>query len=337
MDQSLLDKFTEKYPYSLERLPIDVIDTSWVKTRQCTGDEPNFEGLVSSIKAEGQLQPVLVRRIQEGDVVTLSLIDGNRRLTAKKKLGLPIIDAKVIENCSDRDAMILQLVTNIQAEPVSNAQIRKQLDRISNELSEEELTALETALLIHKTESYVKEKYSLHTLVPELQGYVDSGDLVLSRARVLAKLPAKEQPKWYQKTKDLNFNEFSSVLRTVIRQVFKSKRVDASNAHADAIWTPQPRLRSKITLSKVAGDPEELAKLIQPDMTLEDALREGILFALQMDRNTYVKRCEELEKAKELDAEKALAKERAEAVQKYKELKKELEILKKKLPDENEE
>ncbi|MBF0388230.1 MAG: ParB/RepB/Spo0J family partition protein [Candidatus Omnitrophica bacterium] len=88
-------------------------------------DESRLDELAASIKEKGLIQPIVVRKSANG----FEVVAGERRLRAARKLGLARIPV-VVRDVSDKDAMVLALVENIQREelnPVEKAETYRRL------------------------------------------------------------------------------------------------------------------------------------------------------------------------------------------------------------------
>ncbi len=85
-------------------------------------DETALNELADSIKAQGVIQPIIVRKLHRDTVsqdgIEYELIAGERRLRASKIAGLKIIPA-VIKEASDDELRTLALIENIQREDLS--------------------------------------------------------------------------------------------------------------------------------------------------------------------------------------------------------------------------
>ena len=95
-----------------------------LQTRKNYDDEKLAE-LISSVKEKGVLQPILVRR--KGD--SYEVIAGERRLRAARAVNMTEVPA-IVRDVSDREALVLGLVENIQREelnPVEEAEAFRQL------------------------------------------------------------------------------------------------------------------------------------------------------------------------------------------------------------------
>ena len=73
--------------------------------------------LIDSIKENGIIQPLTIRKLNDG---TYELISGERRFRAAKKLKLPTVPVYIIEVDSDDDMLKLALIENIQRQDLSS-------------------------------------------------------------------------------------------------------------------------------------------------------------------------------------------------------------------------
>jgi ParB family transcriptional regulator, chromosome partitioning protein len=132
---------------------------------------------VESIRAEGLLQPIVVRAV--GD--KFQLIAGERRWRAFQKLSLKTIPARVM-NSSDASAATLAMIENLQRadlNPVEEAHGYASLIR------DFDLTQDAAAQRVGKGRATVANSLRLLNLEPELQGYLGKGLLSVGHAKVL--------------------------------------------------------------------------------------------------------------------------------------------------------
>ncbi len=137
----------------------------------------HLEELAESIKAEGLLQPIVVRRAKSG----FELIAGERRWRAFHSLKLGTIPARVVE-ASDASSAALGLIENLQREglnPIEEAYGFASLIR------DFDLTQEQAADRVGKSRTVVANTLRLLSLDGELQGYVAKGILSVGHAKVL--------------------------------------------------------------------------------------------------------------------------------------------------------
>ena len=103
----------------LANLPVDQIHANPRQPRQRI-DSESTAGLAESIRAQGLVQPVLVRPREEGGY---ELIAGERRWRAAQEAGVEAVPA-VVREADDRDTLRLGLVENVAREQLSASRRR---------------------------------------------------------------------------------------------------------------------------------------------------------------------------------------------------------------------
>jgi ParB family chromosome partitioning protein len=184
---ALLPESSGKAPSSAEEiqhLSVDQILPNRYQPRQQFIPEETSE-LSDSIKKNGILQPVLVRR--KGDGV-FELIAGERRLRAAKEAGLHTVPV-IIRNASDAQAMELALVENLQRKDLNPMEEARGFHRMMKEFG---YTQDSIAQRIGKDRSTIANMTRLVNLPPEVQGLVESGDITTGHAKVILGLHGPE-------------------------------------------------------------------------------------------------------------------------------------------------
>lgn len=152
-------------------------------------DDDSLEELATSIKADGVIQPIVVRKV--GD--KYEIIAGERRFRASKLAGLEKVPI-VVKNVSDRKARELALVENIQREdlnPIEEAISLKTL------MEEYKLTQQELSDIVGKSRSYIANNLRLLNLSDYIKDYLIRGELSPSQGRTLLSLETEEERKKY--------------------------------------------------------------------------------------------------------------------------------------------
>lgn len=152
-------------------------------------DDDSLEELANSIKADGVIQPIVVRKV--GD--KYEIIAGERRFRASKLAGLEKVPI-VVKNVSDRKARELALVENIQREdlnPIEEAISLKTL------MEEYKLTQQELSDIVGKSRSYIANNLRLLNLSDYIKDYLIRGELSPSQGRTLLSLETEEEKKKY--------------------------------------------------------------------------------------------------------------------------------------------
>ncbi len=147
--------------------------------------EADLAPLAESVKQNGVLQPILVRRTGDG---AYELIAGERRLRAAKMAGLETIPA-LVRNSSDHQAMELALVENLQRKDLNPMEAARAFHRLFNEFG---LTQDMVALRLGKDRSSIANISRLVQLPSEIQREVEAGRLSTGHAKVILGLVRPE-------------------------------------------------------------------------------------------------------------------------------------------------
>jgi ParB family chromosome partitioning protein len=143
-------------------------------------DESKLEELKASIKEKGVLQPILVRK--QGD--NYEVVAGERRLRAAKAIGLKEVPV-IIKNVTDREALVLALVENIQREELNAIEEALGFKRLMEEF---QFTQEAVAEAIGKDRSTITNLLRLLRLPEEIQKQVADAKISMGHARALLSL-----------------------------------------------------------------------------------------------------------------------------------------------------
>jgi ParB family transcriptional regulator, chromosome partitioning protein len=147
--------------------------------------EEELEALSASIKEQGIIQPLLVRKIKDG----YELVAGERRLRAAKLAGYRDVPC-VIKDLTEKQVLEMSLVENIQRENLNPMEEADAYHRLINEF---ELTQEEVAIRIGKSRPAVANFLRLRQLPEPIQGSIVDGVLSMGHARALLGIPNKTQ------------------------------------------------------------------------------------------------------------------------------------------------
>ncbi|MBE9398844.1 ParB/RepB/Spo0J family partition protein [Pontibacterium sp. N1Y112] len=143
-----------------------------------------LEELANSIRAQGVMQPIVVRPI---DSERFEIIAGERRWRACQMAGLNSIPV-VIKDVPDEAAIAMALIENIQRENLNPMEEAIALQRLQQEF---ELTQQEVADAVGKSRSTVTNLLRLMNLCGDVRKMLEYGDLEMGHARAL--LPLDEE------------------------------------------------------------------------------------------------------------------------------------------------
>lgn len=148
-------------------------------------DEEGLEDLANSIRQHGVLQPLLVRKIDEG----LELIAGERRWRAAQLVGLSTVPV-IVEEVEEERKLELALVENLQREDLSPLDLARGIKRLIEDFH---LTQEEVAERIGKKRSTVANLLRLLDLPSSIQELLQGGKITLGHAKALLSVESKEK------------------------------------------------------------------------------------------------------------------------------------------------
>ncbi|MCP4690806.1 MAG: ParB/RepB/Spo0J family partition protein [Desulfobacterales bacterium] len=157
-------------------LDIDLIRPNRYQPRVHFSEKEMIE-LADSIKAQGIIQPLLVKKDESG----FELIAGERRMRAAKMAGLTRAPV-VLKDISDEELLEMSIVENIQREnfnPVEEAEAYHRL------ISEFALTQEEAATKVGKSRSAVANFLRIRQLPDQIKTSIIDGDISMGHARAL--------------------------------------------------------------------------------------------------------------------------------------------------------
>ena len=175
---------------SLQSLPVDLIHQSPYQPRQIMEPEA-LEALASSIRQQGVVQPILVRK--SGD--EYELIAGERRWRASQQAGLQNIPA-VVKNVNDQEAAAIAIIENLQREdlnPLEEAQA------FANLIENFGLTHQEVGEVVSRSRAAVSNSLRLLALAQPVKDMLNQGELEMGHARPLLALSEQQQVKYAHK------------------------------------------------------------------------------------------------------------------------------------------
>lgn len=169
----------------LAHIPVEFCQRGKYQPRRDMHQE-QLEELAESIKAQGVMQPIVVRQIGPD---RYEIIAGERRWRATQLAGLDRIPA-VIRNVPDEAAIAMSLIENIQREDLNPIEEAMALKRLQDEF---ELTHQEVAQAVGKSRTTVTNLLRLIALTDEVKTLLEHGDLEMGHARALLTLESADQ------------------------------------------------------------------------------------------------------------------------------------------------
>jgi ParB family chromosome partitioning protein len=152
-------------------------------------DEGSLYELAESIKAQGIMQPILVRPITPLGGVAYEIIAGERRFRAAKLAGLREVPV-LVKAVPDESAAAMALIENIQREDLNPLEEAQGLKRLTDEFG---LTHEQAAQAVGRSRSAASNLLRLLNLAAPVQNMLMAGDLDMGHARALLPLDGATQ------------------------------------------------------------------------------------------------------------------------------------------------
>lgn len=184
LSESTLKQVREKSGDALRQLPLELIRPGRFQPRSVF-DKARLEELAASIRAQGVVQPVLVREVEEeSEGARFELIAGERRWRAAQMAGLQDIPA-VVRDVPDEVSVAMSLIENIQREDLNPLEEASALKRLIDEF---QMTHQEAAEAVGRSRAMVSNLLRLLELMQEVKDMVDGRLLEMGHARALLSL-----------------------------------------------------------------------------------------------------------------------------------------------------
>ncbi len=185
LDALLGDVTVKEEKNHLHLLPIEYLQRGKYQPRQDINPE-KLQELADSIKAQGIIQPIIVRQLA---YEKYEIIAGERRWRAAQLAGLTQVPI-VVKEMDDRSAMAVALIENIQREDLNPLEEAEALKRL---LEEFEMTHQLIADAVGKSRTTITNLLRLIELHPEVKKLLISNQLEMGHARALLSLDGPKQ------------------------------------------------------------------------------------------------------------------------------------------------
>jgi ParB family chromosome partitioning protein len=169
----------------LRQIPVDLLQRGRYQPRSHM-DKVALEELAASIKAQGVVQPIVVRPLATGNY---EIVAGERRWRAAQLAGLDAIPA-VVRKIPDEAAIAIALIENIQRENLNPIEEANALQRLIDEFG---MTHQQVAEAVGRSRAAVTNLLRLLTLNPEVREMLEKGKMDMGHARALLALQGAAQ------------------------------------------------------------------------------------------------------------------------------------------------
>jgi ParB family chromosome partitioning protein len=169
----------------LKQLPIDLLQRGKYQPRTHM-DPQALEELAASIKAQGVVQPIVVRPLPNANY---EIVAGERRWRASQLAGLQTVPA-VIRHIPDEAAIAIALIENIQRENLNPVEEANALQRLIDEFH---MTHQRVAEAVGRSRAAVTNLLRLLTLQTDVREMLEKGKMDMGHARALLALDGAQQ------------------------------------------------------------------------------------------------------------------------------------------------
>jgi ParB family chromosome partitioning protein len=169
----------------LKQLPVEFLQPGRYQPRRIMTEDALNE-LAESIKAQGLIQPIVVRRIGDNKY---EIIAGERRWRASQKAGMMQVPC-LVKEVSEHGAAAMALIENIQREDLNCIEEAMGLQRLIHDF---QLTQEQVATAVGKSRVSVTNLLRLLHLHADVKTLLERGDIEMGHARALLSLEPKQQ------------------------------------------------------------------------------------------------------------------------------------------------
>jgi ParB family chromosome partitioning protein len=209
LHQSPDEQPLQQQPSELQNLPLEQLHPGKYQPRKDMSAQA-LEELANSIRTQGIIQPIVVRKI---DIDSYEIVAGERRWRAAQLAQIDVMPC-LIKDVPDESAVVIALIENIQREDLNAMEEAVALNRL---LTEFELTHQAVADAVGKSRTTVTNLLRLNNLNEDVKTLVEHGDLEMGHARALLALEDDLQSTTARlvAAKELNVRETEALVKKV--------------------------------------------------------------------------------------------------------------------------
>jgi ParB family chromosome partitioning protein len=195
----------------IKHLPVEFIQPGQYQPRKDMHQEA-LEELAASIKAQGLMQPIVIRPLVGKDD-RYEIIAGERRWRATQLAGLDTVPV-IVRDVPDDAAIAMALIENIQRENLNSMEEAQALHRLQHEF---ELTQQEVGDAVGKSRTTVANLLRLMQLNEDVKILLERGDIEMGHAKALLGLQDQKQSEAARHVvaKDMTVRQTESYVRNV--------------------------------------------------------------------------------------------------------------------------
>ncbi len=204
------EQVSEEAKGELQKLPIEQLKPGRYQPRKDMSPEA-LEDLAASVKAQGIIQPIVVRPTAKDEY---EIIAGERRWRAAQLAKLDMVPC-LVKKVPDEAAVAIALIENIQREDLNAMEEATALQRL---LDEFQMTHQDVAQAVGKSRTTVTNLLRLNNLEDGVKVLLERGDIELGHAKLLLALQGEQQADVAQQivAKDMTVRDAEKLVRRTI-------------------------------------------------------------------------------------------------------------------------
>jgi len=273
----------------------------------------DYQQLVDSIRDRGVLNPIVVRRLKDGETGEefFGLVDGLHRYSATQDAGRTTIPVRIVE-AGDMEALELQIIANARKVQTRPVEYTKGIQRLMS--ADPLMTIPQLAKKLSCSPQFINDRMGLLKLADNIAALVDEGKIPLSNAYVLAKLKdPQEQLNFLERAITESPNSLAPMVQARLKEINQAKREGraANPPGFAAVPTLQKLGDLKNELDNPTVGPFLIADCKPKDM--KEAFHLAIAWVLHMDPKSIEQQRAEWDRreAEKKNKKDAAAKEKA--------------------------
>jgi ParB/RepB/Spo0J family partition protein len=267
----------------LKTLALSEIRQNPVALRTVNRQSEDYLGLVQSIRQKGFLGAITVRakKDEETGQTYYEIVDGLHRYNASKDAGISTINVDVT-NLSDDEVLEAQLMANIHKVETRPVEYSQQLRRIlgRNAL----MTEAQLANTLGKSAAWIQQRLGLNKISnKEIQRLINDGQIPLSNAFALAKLPEEEQVNFVDRAMTENAAVFVETVNKRAKALKEARRQGRDTAPEE--FEPAAFLRKSKEMKEEMDSPTAATAVCRKlsATTAEQGFAAAIKWVLHLD------------------------------------------------------
>lgn len=221
-------------------IPLAEIVEPWVILRVVNRGSVEYLQLRDSLAAVGFLNSICVRpsKRKPGKV---EVVDGLYRYTAAKELDKPAAPCIVKYNLTDQDVLAAQIQANALRPETTPVEYARQIKRILD--ADAGMKKAELCSRLHVNPEWVDQQLKLLDLKKRLQRAVDRGEIPLTSAYALARVPPTRQAQFEEQAKTMPAREFVPIVNTYVKHFKEGVKKGKMDAFLLEEFRPHPHMR----------------------------------------------------------------------------------------------